>query len=241
MGERGNDCFFIICQAAGTETKSEGCQEISFDPSKNRPQTFQTHRGKKKSNLSTTILKINTWATKAALLPRAQDAAAHPKHRGFNKMLLGWTKTGPGTVKPDIIIHSELEILIYIYIYKRFYIRNQFTFAAPQSNHAPGPAAKWLELTKLEQQRQRQRTWIAYEIQLKLMVGKGKHLTPCQFNVRAHTCARIHGLRKVGACLLHAYTPMTPQCSGRQPAPSCSTLANTLVFQQPRPPLYGNL
>lgn len=68
------------------------------------------------------------------------------------------------------------------------------------------------------------------------MVGKGKHLTPCQFNVRAHTCARIHGLRKVGACLLHAYTPMTPQCSGRQPAPSCSTLANTSVFQQPRPP-----
>jgi len=52
--------------------------------------------------------------------------------------------------QPNIITHSELETLKkknYIYRYKRFYIRNQFTFAAPQSNHAPGPAAKWLELT----------------------------------------------------------------------------------------------
>lgn len=76
---------------------------------------------------------------------------------------------------------------------------------------------------------------MAYEIQLKLMVGKGKHLTPCQFNVRAHMCAFIHGLRKVGACFLHAYKPVTPpRCSGKEAAPSCSNLANTSVSQHPR-------
>lgn len=54
---------------------------------------------------------------------------------------------------------------------------------------------------------------MAYEIQLKLMVGKVKHLTPYQFNVgaRTHVYAQARTwTKKVGAHFPLTYVSTTP-------------------------------
>lgn len=53
---------------------------------------------------------------------------------------------------------------------------------------------------------------MASEIQLKLMVGKVKHLTPHQLNISAPVCmdTQVHGPKKVGAHFPLTYMSMTP-------------------------------
>lgn len=71
---------------------------------------------------------------------------------------------------------------------------------------------------------------MAYEIQLKLMVGKVKHLAPYQFNVGAHTCTYAHTCtrtKKGGSSFSACLRVRDPHSAvGKETAPSYSNLNN---------------
>lgn len=71
---------------------------------------------------------------------------------------------------------------------------------------------------------------MAYEIQLKLMVGEVKHLPPYQFNIGTHTCTYTQtctqtkkGGSSFSACLC-VHNPH--RALGKETAPSYSNLNN---------------
>lgn len=73
---------------------------------------------------------------------------------------------------------------------------------------------------------------MAYEIQLKLMVGKVKHLTPYQFNVSACTYAQTRTQTKKGGSSFSARLHVRDLHStlGKETAPSYSNLNNIQIF-----------